>query len=101
MLLTPADLCRVCLPHSSPDGISKAGRDVRLVLTWFVAKTERGQSTGLEGLRDEYEKRRDVMIDNLHRGFTTQDDQVFVSERSPDYLHISTTSPLASFDTRK
>lgn len=59
-----------------------------------------GNRIGLEGLRDEYEKRRNVMIDALHRGFASEEDDVVSSDRSRDYVHLSTAPPLASFDPR-
>lgn len=60
-----------------------------------------GGSLGLEGLRDEYEKRRNVMIDALHRGFASKEDDVVSSDRSRDYVHLSTAPLLASFDPRE
>lgn len=58
---------------------------------------------GLEGLRDEYEKRRNIMIDALHRGFTPKEDEVVVTDEASenDYLHVSTAPPLAYFDPRE
>lgn len=43
------------------------------------------------------------MIEALHRGFASDDESVVVAERSKDqdYLHLSTTPPLASFDPRE